>query len=184
MTSPGSSTTQIRWASRRSSWQIRHRGSTARLKQTSHRPTVSLTSRIASASGSASSGGTRSRWNASRWAVRCPMPGSRESSVTRRFTGGASTGSRLELHQEVQALHPPKAEPLIERMRICGVERELPQALELGVRHHRAHQLLPDSAAAVRGQDEHIHEVRKRRAVGHDARESDLLVTLVRAEAE
>ena len=45
-------------ASRRSSWQMRQVASVARLKQTSQWPTVSLTSRIASASASASSSGT------------------------------------------------------------------------------------------------------------------------------
>src|SRR3954470_10891307 len=89
MTSPGSSTTQMSSASRRSSWQIRQRGSSARLKQTSQSPMRSLTSRIASASALASSASTRSRWKARRWAVRCPMPGSLPSSVIRRWTGGA-----------------------------------------------------------------------------------------------
>jgi len=66
MTSPGSSTTQMMPPSRRSSWQIRQRGSSARLKQTSHRRMRSLTSRIASASARASSASVRRMWNASR----------------------------------------------------------------------------------------------------------------------
>ncbi len=66
ITSLGSSTTQITCASRRSSWQMRQVGSVARLKQISHRRTVALTSRMASARASASSSDTRSRWNASR----------------------------------------------------------------------------------------------------------------------
>src|SRR3954452_10455838 len=90
MTSPGSSTTQMMPPSRRSSWQMRQRGSSARLKQISHGRIFSLTSRMASASAVASSGSTRSRWNASRCAVRWPMPGSLPSSVTRRWTGGAN----------------------------------------------------------------------------------------------
>src|ERR1700687_5662664 len=57
ITSLGSSTTQIRSWSRRGSWQIRQRVSSVRLKQTSHRPIFSLTSRIASASAAASSAG-------------------------------------------------------------------------------------------------------------------------------
>jgi hypothetical protein len=57
-------------ASRRSSWQIRQVASVARLKQISQWPTVSLTSRIESASASASSSETLRMWNASRCAVR------------------------------------------------------------------------------------------------------------------
>ena len=66
------------------------RGPSARLKQTSQSVIFSLTSRIASASASASSAEARRMWNASRWAVRLPIPGSLPSSVTRRWSGGAS----------------------------------------------------------------------------------------------
>jgi len=59
------------------------------LKQISQKPTFSLTSRIASASAIASSGERRRMSNASRCAVRGPMPGSLPSSVIRRWTGGA-----------------------------------------------------------------------------------------------
>src|SRR4051812_7216064 len=105
MTSPGSSTTQTSDPSRRSSWQIRQRGPSARLKQISHTPTRSLTSRIASASASASSGSARRTWKARRCAVRCPMPGSLPSSVIRRWTGGAC--KRLEARQPERAqVHP------------------------------------------------------------------------------
>ena len=55
ITSLGCSTTQMVAASRRSSWQMRQVASVARLKQTSQWPTVALTSRMASASASASS---------------------------------------------------------------------------------------------------------------------------------
>ena len=89
MTSPASSTTQMTLGSRRSSAQIRQRGPSARLKQTSHRRMSALTSRIASASALASSSVLRRMWNARRWAVRAPMPGSLPSSVMRRWTGGA-----------------------------------------------------------------------------------------------
>ena len=88
MTSPGSSTTQMRLASRRSSWQMRQRASSARLKHTSHSPMRSLTSRMASASALASSASLRRMWKARRWAVRWPMPGSLPSSVISRWTGG------------------------------------------------------------------------------------------------
>ncbi len=91
ITSLGSSTTQITWASRRLSWQIWQVASVARLKHTSHWPTFSLTSRMASASANASSSEARRMWKASRCAVRWPMPGKRASSVIRRLTGAANT---------------------------------------------------------------------------------------------
>ena len=92
-----------RWAARRRrSWPPRGArpgrsgrcASVARLKQTSQWPTVALTSRIASASPSASSSETLRMWNASRCAVRCPMPGRRASSVMSRLTGAANKGRR------------------------------------------------------------------------------------------
>ena len=89
ITSAGSSTTQIRERSRRSSSQIRQRAPSARLKQTSQSPTFSFTSRIASARASASSSSARRMWKASRWAVRWPIPGRRESSAIRRLIGPA-----------------------------------------------------------------------------------------------
>src|SRR4051794_11871227 len=92
MMSLGSSTTQIRAGSRRGSSHTLQSGPTARLKQTSHSPTVSLTSRIASARASASSLDSRRMWKASRWAVRWPTPGRRFSSVIRRLTGAENTG--------------------------------------------------------------------------------------------
>jgi hypothetical protein len=76
-------------ASRRSSVQMRQRGSSARLKQISQSPMRSLTSRIAAARPSASSASARRMWKARRWAVRWPMPGSLPSSVISRWTGGA-----------------------------------------------------------------------------------------------
>src|SRR4051794_4988845 len=91
---------------------MRQRGPTARLKQTSQWPTVSLTSRIASANGSASSVGRRRMWNASRCAVRWPTPGMRESSAIRRLTGGANTaGARTVLPGVLQAWEAEAAEP-------------------------------------------------------------------------
>ena len=67
--------------------QMRQSGPSARLKHSSQRPTFSFTSRIASPSAKASSSGARSRWKASRCAVRWPIPGRRESSATRRASG-------------------------------------------------------------------------------------------------
>jgi len=69
---------------------MRQVDSVARLKQTSQCPTVALTSRIASASPSASSSEALRMWKASRCAVRCPMPGRRASSVMSRLTGAAN----------------------------------------------------------------------------------------------
>jgi hypothetical protein len=69
---------------------MRQVASVARLKQISHWPTVSLTSRMASASASASSSEVLRMWKASRCAVRCPMPGRRASSVISRLTGAAN----------------------------------------------------------------------------------------------
>src|SRR5947209_10359151 len=94
MTSDGSSTTQMRSGSRRSSVQMRQRGPSARLKHTSQRPIRSLTSRMAWARANASSSPTRRMWKARRWAVRPPTPGRRESSVINRWTGGAYTTAR------------------------------------------------------------------------------------------
>ena len=59
--SDGASTTQISERSRRPSEQKRQSGSSLRLKHSLQKPTRSLTTRIASASASASSGGTRRR---------------------------------------------------------------------------------------------------------------------------
>ena len=94
-TSAGSSTTQITERSRRSSRQIGHRGPSARLKHTSHRPMRSFTSRIAAARPKASCSGTRSTWNARRCAVRWPMPGSFASSVISLLTGGENMSRAL-----------------------------------------------------------------------------------------
>src|SRR6185436_10876629 len=108
ITSPGSSTTQMSSVSRRSSWQMRQRGSSARLKQTSQSRMRSLTSRIASARARASSGSVRRMWKASRWAVRCPIPGSLPSSVIRRWTEGAYkrvSGPRSEAQPERAEVH-------------------------------------------------------------------------------
>src|ERR1700722_17910500 len=73
---------------------MRQRGSSARLKQTSHRPTFSLTSLIASARPRASCSEARRIWKANRWAVRLPIPGSLESSVTSLWMGGANEFKR------------------------------------------------------------------------------------------
>src|SRR4051794_4477372 len=118
MTSPGSSTTQMRSASRRSSWQMRQRGSSARLKQISHIPMRSFTSRIASASAFASSASARRMWKASRWAVRCPIPGSLPSSVMRRWTGGAY--KRLEAQAQRAQVHAARQSAELRLLELLG----------------------------------------------------------------
>src|SRR5215212_8655175 len=137
MTSPGSSTTQMSSASRRSSWQIRHRSSSARLKHTWHSPMRSLTSRMASASAWASSASARRIWNARRWAVRCPIPGSLPSSVIRRWTGGAykkGSEARQAQRPEVHAAGEPAELALLELL--GGAQR-----LVDGGQHHVLEQL-------------------------------------------
>src|SRR4051794_5982529 len=152
MTSPGSSTTQITPPSRRSSWQIRQRGSSARLKQTSQSRMRSLTSRMASASAPASSASVRRMWNASRWAVRCPIPGSLPSSVTSRWTGGASRPLPL-LRAALRAVHrraagagaagPSRA--------TGGAEASEPSAAAEAERVERGHRVEVAAAGALHG---------------------------------
>src|ERR671937_2843523 len=87
--SDGSSTTQITLRSRRASWQLVHSGPSARLKHSRQLPMRSLTSRMASASASASSCEERRMKKARRCAVRWPTPGSRASCAIRLSTEGA-----------------------------------------------------------------------------------------------
>src|SRR3954468_11354345 len=142
MTSPGSSTTQMSPASRRSSWQIRQRSSSARLKQTWQSPIRSFTSRMASASAVASSVSARRMWKASRCAVRCPIPGSLPSSVMRRWTGGA---------------YKPGSEPQAERAQVHAAR----QPAEL-----RLLQLLGGAHGLVDGGEDHV--LQQLRVVGID----------------
>ena len=85
-------------ASRRSSWQIEQRGSSARLKQTSHRPIRSLTSRIASASAGRVLGGGAQ--DVEREPLRCARadPGQLrqlgDQALDRRRVGGAHRPGR------------------------------------------------------------------------------------------
>src|SRR3954451_3391849 len=101
---------------------MRQADSTARLKQISHCPTCSLTSRIASASGSASSSETLMMRNGRRWAVRRPIPGSLASSPMSLFTGGAYTrtdeGSRLDGRFQLYAV-------VVEDRRVAGLRQGL-----------------------------------------------------------
>src|SRR3954470_23013191 len=131
--SEGDSTTQISERSRRGSLQNVHSVSSVRLKHSVQKPTRSLTTRIASASASASSGGTRSRWNASRCAVRCPTPGSRASCVTSASTAGES---------KLEAREPEPAEPARDRSHALLLQRGcLAKGLRDRCEHHVLQQL-------------------------------------------
>ena len=134
------------------------RGPSARLKQTSQRPMRSLTSRIASASAWASSGEARRMWNASRCAVRLPMPGSLASSVTRRWRGGASSAGYLCLRRAARlggappgsaaaAAEPAQASQAAERVE-RGRRVHPARAGRLALQLHRLAQRLVD-----RGED-------------------------------
>ena len=90
---------------------MRQIGPSARLKHSSQRPTFSFTSRIASASAAASSSGARSRWKASRCAVRWPIPGSRESSATRRASGAGPSALTFPERPPRPPVMPPIFEP-------------------------------------------------------------------------
>src|SRR5438477_3764216 len=173
MTSPGSSTTQISPASRRSSWQIRQRGSSARLKQISQKPMRSLTSRIASARALASSASARRRWNARRWAVRWPTPGSLPSSVIRRWTGGAY---KLSLEARQAQVAEPAGEPAHLRR---GKLLRRAQRLVGGGEHHVLQQLGILGIDGVRVDGDRLHhEVAGHLDLHHPAagRGLDLLV--------
>src|SRR5438876_2365107 len=101
----GSSTTQISARSRRASWQIWHSGPSARLKHSSQNPIFSFTSRIASARARACSGEYLRITNASRWAVRRPMPGSRASWTIRFSTAGEYNGWVRSHARDAEAAH-------------------------------------------------------------------------------
>src|ERR1051326_8990057 len=80
------------------------------LLQRPQRPSLSFTSRMACARCSASSRAARSTWNAMRWALFCPMPGSRLNSVMRRESGSAKSG----MDQNIPGGRPmPPSIPLI-----------------------------------------------------------------------
>jgi hypothetical protein len=52
------------------------------------------------------------------------------------------------------------------------------------VRHDRIHERLASSSSAIRLEDEHVAEPRKRRAIRHHARERDLRRALTRIALE
>src|SRR6476661_4454230 len=85
-TSFGSSTTQMAVRSRRGSAQIRHCSDSATLPQVSQNRTLALTSVSTSTRRLTSMASACSRWNAMRWALLGPTPGSRPSSSIRSWT--------------------------------------------------------------------------------------------------
>src|SRR5215472_3936880 len=73
-----------------------HGSTSVMLLHTEHRPRLALTSRTAAASASASSSLERRMWNARRWALLVPTPGSFLSSSIRRDMGSANLDMRIE----------------------------------------------------------------------------------------
>src|SRR5918994_1850040 len=129
--------------------------------------TAGARSRIASARPSASSSETLRMWKASRWAVRCPIPGRRASSVMSRLTGAANNAlhaRQAEASQSAKVAEAARgcvhlaggqllggADPLVHRcldhvlqhfdvvgVDRAGVDRQLPQ-LQLAADLHGDH---------------------------------------------
>ncbi len=88
MMAEGSSTTQMTVGSRRGSEHTGHRPPSANEKHSVQAVMRSTTAAMASLSARGRSGGAFSRWNASRCALRGPIPGRRASSVTSASTDG------------------------------------------------------------------------------------------------
>src|SRR3954465_1916626 len=103
-TSLGSSTTQMTVRSRRGSRQTRHSSCSLTLPQIRQKRTLSFTSVSAETSRRTSTGSAASRWNAIRWALLGPTPGSRPSSSIRSCTAPSYIG-RLHAGQP-EAAHP------------------------------------------------------------------------------
>src|SRR5580765_7409368 len=100
-TSLGSSTTQIEVRSRRGSAQIRHWSPSATLPHVSQKRTRALTSVRASTRRLTSTASAWSRWNAMRWALLGPTPGSRPSSSIRSWTTPSYTRGAYALQVTV-----------------------------------------------------------------------------------
>src|SRR4051795_10705856 len=90
-TSLGSSTTQMTSSDRRGSRQMRHCSPSATLKQVVQKRTSSCTRVSAATSRVTSADSAASRWNAIRWALLGPTPGSRPSSSIRSWTAPSYT---------------------------------------------------------------------------------------------
>src|SRR5690606_3398760 len=79
----------------------------------------------------------------------------------------------------------PEAEPRVQAVRVGGGQQEAAQALQLRMGHHRGHQLLAETTAAVLRQDEDIGQVAEGGAIGDDAGEGHLAFAFeVAAEAQ
>src|SRR5918992_455010 len=129
--------------SRRSSRQIPQTSSSVRLPHSRQKRTRSFTSAIAPASAPASSFGARRRWNASRCAVRVPIPGSRVSWATRFSTAGENTHSGYP--------HVSDTDRLEARQTHSFEAAERAAQLGLGEALRRAHRL-------VHGCEHHVGE--------------------------
>src|SRR5690606_37991604 len=92
--SRGSSTTQSRCGSRRSSAHTGHSSPSERLKQRVQNDTRSRASTMAWARRTASAFGIFRRWNAMRWADFGPMPGNRPNSSMSSWTDAEYTDAR------------------------------------------------------------------------------------------
>src|SRR5690606_13926659 len=92
-TSFGSSTTQMTDVERRGSRQTWHCSCWATFPQTSQKRTRALTSLITWTRRATFSGSSARRWNAMRWALLGPTPGSRPSSSIRSWTAPSYTPS-------------------------------------------------------------------------------------------
>ena len=72
----------------------------------------------------------------------------------------------------------------VQPVRVARDELEAPQALKIRMRHDGFDQPLAEPAAAVRFEHVHVAEIRVRRAIGHDAREADLIAAIEQPEAQ
>src|SRR5690349_587549 len=94
-------------------------------------------------------------------------------------------GSRgLDHHEPLGALERLEAVARVQPVRVARREQVSPHAAHFGVVHDRRDQRLAEAAAALALEDVDVGEPRERRAIGHHAREADLLVAAVDAERD
>ena len=93
--------------------------------------------------------------------------------------------ARLEdFHMVVGRRHPLKAESLVQSVRIARHQLKPPQPLQLRMADDFFDHPLPETAALIRFQHVDVAEIRIRRIVGDDSRESDLLFPMEETKAE
>src|SRR5689334_25449358 len=110
-------------SSRRGSAQIRHSSSDVTLPHTEQKRTLSFTSVSVCASRRTSAGSAASRWNAIRWALFGPIPGSRPSSSMRSWMA----------HSYMGCLHAGQPEGAAEGVQAAGERANLLGRKLLGV---------------------------------------------------